>query len=212
MVVPLFGDLAQWLTVEVFWVSHRETPKLFRTYDSINWTCLACLFSLATLWMCKVRTKKSRVDGIKKTLIYSPSWERKDVKPPRHRFKRKKEVWDGERTRTGAHWTQPCVSSYRVRRCLWKSVQMACLSTTKRELPIQSSCAIIYSISLLFLKWWTQTSARLRPVVDRSRTKSTYPIETICFYRHTKFLVSKFHLPPPLNVACDHGLVCEIGF
>lgn len=80
MVVPLFGDLAQWLTVEVFWVSHRESPKLFRTSDSINWTCLACLFSLATLWMCKVRTKKSRVDGIKKTLIYSPSWERKDVK------------------------------------------------------------------------------------------------------------------------------------
>lgn len=110
-----------------------------------------------------------------------------------HRFKRKIEVWDGERTRTSAHWTQPCVSSYRVRRCLWKSVQMACLSTTKRELPIQSSCAIIYSISLLFLKWWTQTSARLRPVVDRSRTKSTYPIETICFY--TQFLVSKFHFP-----------------
>lgn len=113
-----------------------------------------------------------------------------------------KEVWDGERTRTGAHWTQPCVSSYRVRRCLWKSVQMACLSTTKRELPIQSSCAIIYSISLLFLKWWTQTSARQRPVVDRSRTKSTYPIETICFY--TQLLVSKFHLPPPLNVASHH--------
>lgn len=141
MVVPLFGDLAQWLTVEVFWVSHRETPKLFRTSDSINWTCLACLFSLATLWMCKVRTKKSRVDAIKKTLIYSRKgkmWNHA-TKAVKHRWKRKKEVWDGERTRTGAHWTQPSVSSYRVRRCLWKSVQMACLSTTKRELPIQSS-------------------------------------------------------------------------